>query len=260
MYKYLGFIFLFIATSVFASEPLPWQHNFQPPATPVMEEIERLHEFLMLAMSGVVAVVLGLLAYVCLRFNAKANPVPATFTHNVAIEIIWTIIPVIILVVLAIPSFRTLYFAEKIPTADLTVKVVGNQWYWSYAYPDHGNFSFDSYMIADDKLQPGQKRLLEVDNRIVIPAGKTVRFLITASDVLHSFAVPAFGIKTDAVPGRVNETWIKVDKLGVYYGQCSELCGVNHGFMPIAVEVVPEADFEAWVEKQGGSIAARVAL
>jgi cytochrome c oxidase subunit 2 len=254
MYKYLGFVFLFIAANSFASEPLPWQYNFQPPATPVMEEIETLHEFLMFAMSGVVAVVLGLLAYVCIRFNAKANPTPATFTHNVAIEIIWTLIPVIILVILAIPSFRTLYFAEKIPTADLTIKVVGNQWYWSYTYPDHGNFGFDSYMIPDNKIQPGQRRLLEVDNRILIPAGKTVRFLITASDVLHSFAVPAFGIKTDAVPGRINETWVKVDKPGVYYGQCSELCGVNHGFMPIAVEVVPEADFEAWVEKQGGAI------
>jgi cytochrome c oxidase subunit 2 len=254
MYKYLSLVFLLIATSAFASEPLPWQHTYQPAATPVMEQVEELHRFLMLMMSGVVAVVLGLLAYVCLRFNAKANPTPATFTHNVTIEIIWTLIPVIMLIIIAIPSFRTLHYAEKIPTADLTVKVVGNQWYWSYAYPDHGNFGFDSYMIEDDKLQAGQRRLLEVDNRIVIPAGKTVRFLITAADVLHSFAVPAFGIKTDAVPGKVNETWVKVDKPGVYYGQCSELCGVNHGYMPIAVEVVSEAEFEAWVQTHGGSI------
>ncbi len=250
MRKYLGFLVLLVTMPSLASEPLPWQYGFQPSATPAMEMVGDLHHFLMLIMSGVVVVVVGLLAYVCLRFNAKANPVPATFSHNVLIEIIWTIVPVILLVIIAIPSFRTLHYIEKIPKADLTIKVVGYQWYWHYSYPDNGGIEYDSYMIADDKLQKGQRRLLEVDNRLFVPAGKTVRFLITAADVLHSFAVPAFGIKTDAVPGRINETWIKVDKPGVYYGQCSELCGVNHGFMPIAVEVVSEEDFEAWVKKQ----------
>lgn len=254
MYKYLALIILFATGAVFASEPLPGQTYFQPAATPVMQEVEHLHDFLMVICTGIVVFVVSLLAYVCLRYNAKANPIPATFSHNVLIEIIWTVIPVILLIFIAIPSFRALHYAEKIPPADLTVKVVGYQWYWHYAYPDNGGFEFDSNMIADKDLQPGQKRLLEVDNRILIPAGKVVRFVITAADVIHSFAVPSFGIKTDAVPGKINETWIKVDKPGVYCGQCSELCGVNHGFMPIAVEVVSEEEFEAWVAKQGGKM------
>jgi cytochrome c oxidase subunit 2 len=208
----------------------------------------------MIICTSIVVLVIGLLSYVCLRFNARANPVPAKFSHNVLIEIIWTVIPVIILIVIAIPSFRTLNYAEKVPAADLTIKVVGYQWYWHYAYPDNGGFEFDSNMIADKDLLPGQKRLLEVDNRILIPEGKIVRFVITAADVIHSFAVPAFGVKTDAIPGKINETWVKVDKQGVYYGQCSELCGVNHGFMPIAVQVVSSEEFEAWVAKQGGKM------
>lgn len=260
MYKYLAFIILFATGAALASEPLPGQIYFQPAATPVMQQVEHLHDFLMVIMTGVVVFVVGLLAYVCLRYNARANPIPATFSHNVLIEIIWTIVPVILLIVIAIPSFRALYYAEKVPAADLTVKVVGYQWYWHYAYPDNGGFEFDSNIIADKDLQPGQKRLLEVDNRILIPAGKVVRFVITAADVIHSFAVPSFGIKTDAVPGKINETWIKVDKPGVYYGQCSELCGVNHGFMPIAVEVVSEEEFEAWVVKQGGKMPQAVAV
>ena len=241
-------MFLVSATS-YADAPKPWQIDFQEAATPVMEKIASLHDFLMLIMTSIVAVVIFLLAYVCLRYNAKANPVPNKFSHNVMIEIVWTIIPVILLVIIAIPSFRTLHYVEHAPKADLTVKVVGYQWYWHYAYPDHGNFEFDSYMIPDAGLKPGQKRLLDVDNRIVIPAGKVVRFLTTAGDVIHSFAVPAFGIKIDSIPGRTNETWVKVDKPGVYYGQCSELCGANHGFMPIAVEVVPEDEFNLWVAK-----------
>jgi len=256
MYKYLGLIILLVSTAALASEPLPWQVTFQPPATPVMSEIERFHGFLMEIMTGVVVVVLALLLYVCLRFNAKTNPIPAKFSHNVLVEVIWTLIPVILLIIIAIPSFRILSQAEKIPKSDLTIKVVGNQWYWTYSYPDNGGFTFDSNMIEDKDIKPGQLRLLEVDNRILVPVGKVVRFVVTAADVIHSFAVPAFGIKTDAVPGKIHETWIKVDKLGVYYGQCSELCGVNHGYMPIAVEVVSEDEFEAWVKKQGGTVAA----
>ncbi len=245
--KILFVTLLILSGTAFASSPEPWQMTFQPPATEVMENIEWLHNFLMIIMFSVVALVMFLLAYVCLRFNSKTNPVPNKFTHNVFIEVLWTFIPIVLLVVIAIPSFKILNFAEHTPKADITVKVVGYQWYWHYIYPDNGNFEFDSYMIQQKDLKPGQKRLLEVDNRIVIPAGKVVRFLTTGADVIHSFAVPAFGVKIDAVPGRTNETWVKVEKPGVYYGQCSELCGVNHGFMPIAVEVVPEAEFEAWV-------------
>jgi len=240
---------LLYGVGAYADAPKPWQINFQEAATPVMERVESLHNFLMIIMTGVVVIVMFLLIFVCLRYNSKANPVPNKFSHNVTMEIIWTIIPVILLVIIAIPSFRTLHYMEHTPKADLTVKVVGYQWYWHYSYPDHGDFEFDSYMIQDKDLKPGQLRLLEVDNRIVIPAGKVVRILTTAGDVIHSFAVPAFGIKIDSIPGRTNETWIKVDKPGVYYGQCSELCGANHGFMPIAVEVVPEEKFNLWVEE-----------
>jgi cytochrome c oxidase subunit 2 len=198
---------------------------------------------------AIVLFVLFLIVYVVLRFNAKANPIPAKFTHNVAIEVIWTVIPIILLVVIAIPSFRLLKLAEHTPTADMTVKVVGSQWFWTYEYPDHDNITFDSYIIQEADLKPGQIRLLEVDNRIVVPQGTTIKFLITAADVIHSFAVPALGLKTDAVPGRTNEAWTKIDKLGVYYGQCSEICGVNHGFMPIAIEVVTKEKFEEWVKQ-----------
>jgi cytochrome c oxidase subunit 2 len=242
------FFFMICSVSTYADFPHPWQINFQDAATEVMEKVEWLHEFLMIVMSGIVVVVMFLIAFVCIRYNAKANPVPNKFTHNILIEIIWTIIPVILLVIIAIPSFRILYYVEHPPKADLTIKVVGYQWYWHYIYPDNGNFEFDSYMKQTKDLAPGEMRLLEVDNRVVLPAGKVVRILTTGADVIHSFAVPSFGIKMDAIPGKANETWIKVDKPGVYYGQCSELCGVNHGFMPIAVEIVPEEQFLAWVE------------
>lgn len=249
--RYIIFtLIVFISIPSCAGAPEAWQISFQAPATEVMKDIENLHNFVMLILFGVVIVVFLLLLYICLRFNAKANPVSNKFAHNVLIEVIWTIIPAILLVVIAVPSFRTLYYAEKIPDADLTVKVVGYQWYWHYSYPDNGDVQFDSYMLQDEQLKPGDLRLLEVDNRLVIPAGRIVKFLITAGDVIHSFAVPAFGVKKDAVPGKVNEVWVKVDKPGVYYGQCSELCGVNHGFMPIAIEVVPEEEFESFVQSK----------
>ncbi|MBP7190583.1 MAG: cytochrome C oxidase subunit II, partial [Rickettsiaceae bacterium] len=190
---------LLLPAITFAGAPEAWQIGFQKAATPVMEDIERLHGFLMIILSGIVVIVFGLLAYVCLRFNSKVNPLPSKCSHNVFIEIVWTVIPAIILVVIAIPSFRNLYISEKIPKADLTVKVVGYQWYWHYQYPDNGGFEFDSYMVEDNDLKNGQLRLLEVDNRVVIPAGKIVKFVITAGDVIHSFAVPAFGIKRDAI-------------------------------------------------------------
>jgi cytochrome c oxidase subunit 2 len=240
--------FLLFPTNIFASQPLPWQLNLQEAASPLMTELYGLHNFLLLVSASIVAFILFLIIFVLLRFNEKANPVPAKFSHNNTIEIIWTVIPIIILIIIAIPSFRILKFAEHTPPADLTIKVVGSQWYWSYIYPNEG-IEFDSYMIQDADLKPGQLRLLEVDNRIIIPEGVTVKFLITAADVIHSFAVPSLGLKTDAVPGRTNETWTKIDKKGIYYGQCSELCGVNHGFMPIAIEVVSKEDFEKWVQQ-----------
>ncbi|MDX1923681.1 MAG: cytochrome c oxidase subunit II [Rickettsiaceae bacterium] len=240
-----------------ASEPLPWQIYFQPPATELMEEIEKLYGFMQDIIIWIVIFVATLLAYTCYRFHHKRNPVPAKFTHNVAIEIFWTIVPVIILCILAIPSFKLLKKEHEIPNAELTIKVIGHQWYWSYVYPDNGNFTFDSYMIETSKLLPGQKRLLEVDNRVVIPQNTTIRFLISAADVIHSFTVPSFGFKVDAVPGRINETYVRVPKAGIYYGQCSEICGVNHGFMPIAVEVVSKEDFDKWILDAKTKFAAR---
>lgn len=245
----IALVALLYNSTCFASKPFPWQIDFQEAASPIMHELYDFHNFLLIIITGIVLFVLFLVIYVMMRFNAKANPVPAKFTHNIAIEVIWTVIPIILLVVIAIPSFRILRLAEHTPSADMTIKVVGSQWFWTYEYPDHENIIFDSYMIQDADLKPGQLRLLEVDNRIVVPQGATIKFLITAADVIHSFAIPSLGLKTDAVPGRTNEAWTRVDKPGVYYGQCSEICGVNHGFMPIALEVVPQEDFEKWLEQ-----------
>ena len=258
MMKFFIIVLSFLLSTVcFASEPKEWQILFQTPASPLMEELHSFHNFLLWIISAIVIFVGGLLGYVCIKFNAKANPTPAKFSHNVIIEVIWTIVPVIILVIIAIPSFRILHMMEKTPPSDLTIKVVGYQWYWHYIYPDNENIEFDSYLITRENLKPGQRRLLEVDNRIVIPENTIVKFLITAGDVLHSFAVPSLGIKTDAIPGRINETWTKVTKKGVYYGQCSELCGVNHGFMPIAIEVVSKEEFEKWVVSAKAKFAGR---
>jgi cytochrome c oxidase subunit 2 len=228
--------------------PQPWQWNFQPPATEIKADIVWMHEFLMYIVTAITIFVVGLLAYVCIRFSAKNNPVPDKFTHNVKIEVIWTVIPALILIVIGVPSVKLLYKEHHIPEAAMTLKVKGHQWYWSYEYPDHGNIAFDSYMIADEDIKPGQIRLLEVDNRVVVPAGKVVRVQLTGADVIHSWAVPALGVKKDTMPGRLNETWFKIEKPGVYYGQCSELCGVKHGFMPIVVEAVSEEDFEKWID------------
>ena len=235
------------AGNAFADYPRPWQLGFQEAATPVMEKITEYHNILLVVIYSIGIFVFLLLTYTCIRFSAKNNPTPSKNTHNTLIEIIWTALPVIILVMLCIPSMRTLYFAQKIDNPDMTVKIIGNQWYWSYQYPDHGNIAFDSYIIKDADLKPGQMRLLEVDNHVVVPVDTKVRIQLTASDVIHSWAVPSFGVKIDAVPGRLNEMWFKATKLGTYYGQCSELCGTGHGFMPIAVDVVSKEDFNKWV-------------
>ncbi|MBN8530399.1 MAG: cytochrome c oxidase subunit II [Alphaproteobacteria bacterium] len=231
----------------------PWEVYFEKTASPVMEKMVEFHDFLLVMCIVISVFVMGLLTYVCLRFRQSSNPVASKTTHHTLLEIIWTSVPVLILLVIAIPSFRLLFYSGGSPDPDLTIKVVGHQWYWSYEYPDHGGFGYDSTMVEDKDLKPGQFRLLEVDHPIVVPVDRTVRVQLTAADVIHAFAVPAFGIKKDAMPGRLNETWFKADKLGTYYGQCSELCGVRHGFMPIKVQVVSEADFLKWVEgaKQG---------
>jgi cytochrome c oxidase subunit 2 len=224
-------------------QPAPWEYKLQGAASPVMEQITKFHDGLLIVITLITLFVLGLLITVVVKFNAKANPVPTRTTHNTLIEVAWTLIPVMILVGIAIPSFKLLFQELDIPKADLTIKATGKQWYWSYAYPDNGKFEFDSLM-AQDK----QPRLLGVDNEMVVPVNKVVRVQTTGADVIHSFAVPAFGIKIDAVPGRLNETWFTATKTGMFYGQCSELCGKDHAFMPIAVRVVSDQEFAAWVE------------
>jgi cytochrome c oxidase subunit 2 len=232
-------------------QPEPWQVKLQEAATPVMENITWFHNFLFWLISTITLFVLVLLILVVVKFNAKSNPVPSRTTHNTLIEVAWTLIPVLILVGIAVPSFRLLFQELDIPKADLTIKATGKQWYWSYAYPDNGKFEFDSLM-AQDK----QPRLLGVDNEMVVPVNKIIRVQTTGADVIHSFAVPAFGIKIDAVPGRLNETWFKATKEGMFYGQCSELCGKDHSFMPIAVRVVNDQEFASWVEEAKKKFAA----
>lgn len=232
-----------------AGAPQPWQLGLQPPASPVHEVLTDFHNLLLVIITLIVLLVLGLLVYVMWRFNAKRNPVPSKTSHNTLIEVIWTVVPVIILVIIAVPSFKALYFMDRVENADMTIKVIGRQWYWEYQYPDHGDFLFASYMVPDEEIQPGQQRLLEVDQRVIVPVDTNIRILVTAGDVIHAFAVPALGIKIDAIPGRLNETWTRITEPGVYYGQCSEICGTGHGFMPIALEAVPKEQFEAWVER-----------
>ena len=231
-----------------AQAPKDWQMGFQDAHSPTMEKIVSFNDILFWICVVISVFVMGLMAYIFIRFNRKRNPVPQKFTHNSLIEVLWTVIPVIILIGVAIPSFRLLYLEDVVPKADMTVKAIGHQWYWTYEYPDHGKFSYDSVMIPEKDLKPGQLRLLEVDNRIVVPINKTVRVIVTADDVIHAWAVPAFGVKIDAVPGRLNETWFRAERLGIYYGQCSELCGTNHGFMPIRVDVVSEREFAGWIK------------
>jgi cytochrome c oxidase subunit 2 len=227
-------------------QPSPWQLGLQQSATPNMERIDWLHDFLLVIITLIAAFVLVLLVVVMVRFNANANPIPSKTTHNTLLEVAWTVVPVLILIMIAVPSFLLLSYQQNTPPADLTVKATGKQWYWSYSYPDHGNFEFDSLMLPEKDLKPGQPRLLAVDNEMVVPVNKLVRVLTTGSDVIHAFSVPSFGIKIDSVPGRINETWFQATREGVYYGQCSELCGKDHAFMPIAVRVVSENDFAAW--------------
>jgi cytochrome c oxidase subunit 2 len=231
-----------------AGQPEPWQLGLQEGVTPVMDNIIWFHDFLLYVISAITLFVLGLLVVVVVKFNAKSNPVPSRTTHNTLIEVIWTVVPVLILVTIAVPSFRLLFYQLNTPQADLTVKVTGKQWFWSYSYPD-SKFEFDSLMVPAKDLKPGQPRLLAVDNEMVVPVNKVVRVLTIGADVIHSFAVPSFGIKIDAVPGRINETWFTAEREGTYYGQCSQLCGRDHAFMPIAVRVVSGTEYTAWLDQ-----------
>jgi cytochrome c oxidase subunit 2 len=230
-------------------QPAPWEYKLQEAATPVMEEIVWFHNWLLFIITVITLFVLGLLIAIVIKFNAKANPIPSKTTHNTLIEVAWTLIPVLILVGIAVPSFRLLFNELDIPKADLTIKVTGNQWNWTYAYPDD-KIEFTSIMLSDEeraKKSPPPPRLLGVDNEMVVPVDKVVRIQTTGADVIHSFAVPAFGIKIDSVPGRLNETWFKATKEGTYYGQCSELCGKDHAFMPIVVRVVKDGEYATWL-------------
>jgi cytochrome c oxidase subunit 2 len=231
-----------------SGQPSPWQLGFQQAATPVMENIEWFHDWLLGLIVAITLFVLALLLIIIVRFNAKANPTPSRTTHNTLLEVVWTLAPVIILVAIAVPSFKLLFLELTVPEADVTVKATGKQWYWSYSYPD-AKFEFDSLMLKDGERKPDQPRLLAVDNALVVPVNKVVRVQTIGSDVIHSFAVPSFGIKIDAVPGRLNETWFKATREGIYYGQCSELCGRDHAFMPIEVRVVSDREYAAWLDQ-----------
>ena len=235
------------ATDRVVGAPKPWQMNFDEGASPTKTKMNDFHNFLLIIITAITLFVMGLLIYVMWRFREKKNPIPSTFTHNMKLEVIWTLVPVLIVMAIAVPSFRLLYFGDRIADPEMTIVATGYQWYWGYEYPDHDNMAFLSYMIPDEDIQPGQKRLLETDNRVILPVDTNIRILVTAQDVLHAFAVPSLGIKTDAVPGHTNETWVRIEREGVYYGQCSEICGVNHAFMPITIEAVSKEEFEQWL-------------
>ena len=228
-------------------QPHDWQVGLQAAASPVMHDVVWFHDFLLWIIAIITLFVLALLVIVIVKFNAKSNPVPSRTTHNTMIEVVWTVVPVLILVAIAVPSFRLLFYQLKVPPADLTVKATGKQWFWTYNYPD-AKIEFDSLMKQAKDLQPGEPRLLAVDNNLVVPVNKVVRVITTGADVIHSWAVPSFGVKIDSIPGRLNETWFKAEREGMYYGQCSQLCGRDHAFMPIAVQVLNEKDYAAWLE------------
>ncbi len=229
-----------------------WQMWFQPAASPTADRVFAFNAQLLVIETIITLFVLGLMAYIVIRFNEKANPTPSKTTHNTALEVIWTGLPILILIGIAVPSLKHLYFADSYPNADMTLKVIGNQWYWSYEYPDHGDIAFDSVLIPEEELKEGQPRLLSVDNQVVLPVETNIRLLLTSNDVIHNWAMPSLAVKLDNVPGRTNETWTRIKKEfagKTLHGMCSELCGVNHGFMPIVIRAVSKEDFAKWVVK-----------
>ena len=250
IYKIFSFLSLaLIANSASANQPKDWQLGFQKAASKGMEDIVWFHDYMLLPIiTAITAFVLFLLLYTCVRYRASRNKVASTTSHNTLIEVLWTLIPCLILIVMAVPSFKVLYSQDTIPKADVTIKAIGYQWYWGYEYPDE-NIIFDSYMVDEKDLKENQPRLLTVDNEIYVPVDKVIKVMITANDVLHAWALPSFGVKRDAIPGRINETWFKADKTGTYYGQCSELCGIKHAFMPITVNVVSQDDYNLWLKE-----------
>ncbi|MBO6825454.1 MAG: cytochrome c oxidase subunit II [Sneathiella sp.] len=260
MAKVKGFVAFITAFAVMAlnmgtasaageGQPAPWQLGFQEAFSPVAHKMHDFHNLLLWIITIITLFVLVLMVYVVIRFNRKANPTPSKTSHNTLIEIVWTVVPVLILIVIAIPSFSLLYYGDRVEKADMTLKAIGYQWYWGYEYVDEEGLAFDAVMVEEEDLKPGQPRLLATDNTIVLPVDTNIRLLVTAEDVLHSWAMPAFGVKMDAVPGRLNETWMRIEKEGMYYGQCSELCGARHGFMPIAIKAVSKEEYAAWLVK-----------
>ena len=247
--KFAYTLLLLLPGSVLANQPKDWQLGFQKSASQGMSDIVWFHDYMLLpVITAIMVFVLFLIGYACIRFRASRNKEASTTSHNTTIEVLWTLIPCLILVVLAVPSFKVLYSQDEIPKVDVTIKATGYQWYWGYEYPDE-NIIFDSYMIDEKDLKEGQPRLLTVDNEVYVPVNKVVKVMITANDVLHAWALPSFGVKRDAVPGRINETWFKADRTGTFYGQCSELCGIKHAFMPITVNVVTEDEYNQWLDK-----------
>ena len=240
---------LLAAPAAWAQAPQNWQLSFQTAHSPTQAGIEGLHAMVIWLMAFVTVFVAALLGFVMWRYRASKHPVASRVSHHTALEVAWTVIPVLILIVIAIPSFRLIYFEDRTDAADLTIKVTGHQWYWEFSYPDNGGFNFNSNPIATEELKPGQLRNLEVDNRVVVPAGKNVRILTTSGDVIHSFFIPSLGVQRYAIPGRTIETWVKVDQPGIYYGQCNQICGTNHSLMPISVQAMSDSDFAAWVEQ-----------
>ena len=243
-----GVIVILAITAVAgAAEPRPWELGFQPAATPVKERLSAFHDELLIIITLITVFVLGLLVYAMWRFNHQRNPVPSRTSHNTVIEMLWTVVPVLILVSIAIPSFKLMYYMDRVPNPEMTIKVTGHQWYWSYEYPDQGGLAFDSNIIPDDQFKPGQKRLLDVDNPLVVPADTIIRVQVTGTDVIHSWFIPSFGVQEYAIVGRLNESWMKIDHAGTYYGQCNQICGVNHAFMPIKVEALSKEAFQNWL-------------
>tara|TARA_B100000780_G_scaffold276803_1_gene246127 strand:+ start:2949 stop:3887 length:939 start_codon:yes stop_codon:yes gene_type:complete len=233
-----------------------WDYLMQDAASPSAERIHEFHNMLVYIITGITLFVLLLLIIVVLRFNKRANPTPSKTSHNVLLEVLWTALPVVILIIIAIPSFKLLYYVDRTENPEMTLKVTGYQWYWGYEYPEHGDINFMSYMVQDEDIdtEKGQLRLLSTDNPVVLPVNKNIQIDITAADVLHSWAVPALGVKKDAVPGRLNSTWFRITEPGTYYGQCSELCGKDHAYMPIEIKAVSQEEFEEWVLAQGGTL------
>lgn len=253
-FKYLAYCLLItLSAPAFAAEPKGWGLGFQPSASPLADRIHDFHNLLLWIIIAIALFVLALLIWVIVRYNKHANPTPKQFSHNVLIEVLWTAVPILILIVIAIPSFQILYKNDRTENPDMTLKIIGRQWYWDYEYPDHGDIAFSSYMIAEADIQPDQRRLLSTDTKVVLPVDTNIQLLVSAGDVLHSWTVPAFGVKMDAIPGRWNEAWVNISKPGTYFGQCSELCGKDHAYMPIEIKAVSKEEFKAWALENGAS-------